>query len=165
MASPDSFPGGKRGWTALLLRRYPFTQMGIDDHEVLLRRGKRPTTDAMLGEWRLDALYHSNRPAPVARLTVERRTGRSPQLHCDTGISRPGLILPKFVSDHFQSERWSALQPEMRAVDGQYVVGKWTTRLTGLYPKLLLTGSAGLFHREPGRGQRFSLFYLLTRLA
>ena len=47
---------GKRGWTALLLRRYPFTYMGIDDHEVLFGRGTQPTNDDLLGAWRLDAL-------------------------------------------------------------------------------------------------------------
>ncbi len=159
-------PDGKRGWTALLLRRYPFAQMGIDDHEKLVTRGTKPTTKDLLGTWQLDALYHSNRPAPIARIVFERARNRSLQVHCDTSISRPGLILPTFVSDHFQTEQLPALQQELRAVDSQYLVGKWTTSLRGLYAKFMLAGSSGLFHREPGRGRaRFALSYLLTRLS
>ena len=109
------FPDGQRGWTALLLRRYPFAQMGIDDHDLLC--------------WQ-------------------------------------GLLLPKFVSEHFQTERFPTLQSELRTVDRHYLVGKWTTDIRGPYAKFLLAGSPGLFHREkgPGRAPRFALYYLLTRM-
>jgi hypothetical protein len=70
------------------------------------------------------------------------------------------------VSEHFQTERIPALQSEMRTVDRDYVVGKWTTEIGGAYAKLLLAGSPGLFHPEEGTGgaRRFTLYYLLTRM-
>jgi hypothetical protein len=160
------FPDGKRGWTALLLRRYPFAYMGIDDHEVLFGRGAAPSDDDLLGAWRVDALYYANEPAPMARILVDRAGDHSLQVHCDTSISRPGLLLSTLVSDHFQTAQLPALQQEMRIVDRQYLVGKWTTDLRGASAKFLLAGSPGLFHSEkgPGRASRLVLYYLLTRL-
>jgi hypothetical protein len=160
------FPDGKRGWTALLLRRYPFAQMGIDDHDLLFRGRSAPADDVLLGAWRLDALYYSNQPAQIARLRFDRSAKGSLQVECDTSTSRQGLLLPKFVSEHFQTDRLKTLRKELRTVDGDYVVGKWTTDIRGAYAKFLLAGSPGLFHPEKsgGRARRFSLYYLLTRL-
>jgi hypothetical protein len=160
------FPDGVRGWTALLLRRYPFAYMGIDDQEVLFGRGAPPADADLVGSWRLDALYYSNEPAPMARVLFDRAADRSLQIHCDTSVSRPGPLLPAFVSDHFQTAQLPVLQQEMRIVDRQYLVGKWTTDLRGVSAKLVLAASPGLLHREKeaGGAVRFALYYLLTRL-
>jgi hypothetical protein len=160
------FPDGKRGWTALLLRRYPFAQMGIDDHALLFSGGSAPTEEDLLGTWRLDALYYSNQPVQIARLRVDRSASGQLQLDCDTSQTRQGLLLPKFVSEHFQTEALPTLQSELRTVDRDYVVGKWTTDIKGPYAKLLLASSPGLFHREKGAGRapRYALYYLLTRM-
>ena len=163
------FPDGKRGWTAMLLRRYPFAQMGIDDHEVLFDQGAQPTDDDLLGAWRVDALYHSNQPAPIARLVFDPAGDGTLQVHCDTSISRPGLLLPAFVSDHFQTAQLPALRIGIRLIGRPRVVsmlGKLTADIRGPYAKFLLAGSPGLFHKEkgPGRATRFALYYLLTRL-
>jgi hypothetical protein len=160
------FPGGKRGWTALLLRRYPFAQMGIDDHDLLFRSGSNPTDENLLGTWRLDALYHANRPVEIARLRIDSSASGQLEIDCDTSDSGQGLLLPKFVSEHFQTEHLRALQSELRTVDHEYLVGKWTTDIRGPYAKFLLAGSPGLFHPEKGAGRarRFALYYLLTRM-
>jgi len=160
------FPDGKRGWTALLLRRYPFAQMGIDDHDLLFAGGSTPTDEDLLGTWRLDALYYSNQPVEIARIRFHRSADGRLQVDCDTTNSAQGHLLPKFVSEHFQTEHVPTLQPELRAVDRHYLVGKWTTDIRGPYAKFLLAGSPGLFHPEKGAGRarRFALYYLLTRM-
>jgi len=160
------FPDGQRGWTALLLRRYPFAQMGIDDHDLLFAGVSPPTEEDLLGTWRLDALYYSNQPVRIARIRFDRSANGQLQIDCDTSSSWQGLLLPKFVSEHFQTERFPTLQSELRTVDRHYLVGKWTTDIRGPYAKFLLAGSPGLFHREkgPGRAPRFALYYLLTRM-
>jgi hypothetical protein len=160
------FPDGKRGWTAMLLRRYPFSQMGIDDYD-LFAAGSPPTDIDLVGTWRLDALYYSNQPVHIAQLRFDRAADGQLHIDCDTSNGRHGLLLPKFVSEHFQTGALPALRKEMRAVDAQYVVGKWTTDIRGPYAKFLLAGAPGLFHREKGTGRtpRFSLYYLLTRIA
>jgi len=160
------FPDGKRGWTAMLLRRYPFAQMGIDDHDLLFAGKPTPGEDALLGTWRLDALYYSNQPVQIAQVRFDRAADGRLQIDCDTSDSSRGLLLPKFVAEHFQTEQLPAVQSELRVVDGQYMVGKWTTDIRGAYAKFLLAGSPGLFHPEKGTGRtrRFALYYLLTRL-
>jgi hypothetical protein len=160
------FPDGKRGWTATLLRRYPFAQMGIDDHDLLFAGGSAPKEDDLVGTWRLDALYYSNQPVRIAVIRFERSANGQLQINCDTSSSSQGFLLPKLVSEHFQTKNLSKLRKELRTVDRQYTVGKWTTDLTGAYAKFLLAGSPGLFHPEKGagRGRRFALYYLLTRM-
>ena len=160
------FPDGKRGWTALLLRRYPFAQMGIDDHDLLFAGGSTPTEEDLLGTWRLDALYYSNQPVRIAQIRFDRSANGKLQIDCDTSSSSRGFLLPKFVSEHFQTEHLPTLRSELRTVDRQYLVGKWTTDLRGAYAKFLLAGSPGLFHPEKGAGRarRFALYYLLTRI-
>jgi hypothetical protein len=161
------FPDGKRGWTGILLRRYPFAQMGIDDHDLLFGRGSTPEEKDLLGTWRVDALYYSNQPVEIGRLRFDRSPTGKLQLVCDASGSEQGLLLPKFVAEHFQDGRIPALRKELRTVDGQYLVGKWTTDIRGPYAKFLLAGSPGLFHPEKrkGRATRFTLYYLLTRTA
>ena len=160
------FPDGIRGWTATLLRRYPFAQMGIDDHDLLFDEGSVPKEDDLLGTWRLDVLYYSNQPVRIAALRFDRSAKGALQINCDTSSISHGFLLPKVVSEHFQTENLSKLRKELRTVDRQYLVGKWTTGLTGAYAKFLLAGSPGLFHPEQGagHGRRFSLYYLLTRM-
>jgi hypothetical protein len=161
------FPDGKRGWTAMLLRRYPFAQMGIDDHALLFGRGSAPEDKDVLGTWRLDALYHSNQPVEIGRVRFDRSPKGKLQVTCDATGSDQGLLLPKFVAEHFQTGRIPTLRKELRTVDDQYLVGKWTTDIRGPYAKFLLAGSPGLFHPEKRRGRptRFTLYYLLTRVA
>ena len=159
------FPNGKRGWTALLLRRYPFAQMGIDDHTLLYARGSTPAEKDLVGSWSLEALYHSNQPVGIGRVRFDRSPNGKLQVDCDPSGSQQGLLLPKFVGEHFQTGRIPTLRKELRTVDDQYLVGKWTTDIRGPYAKFLLAGSPGLFHPEKrtGRATRFTLYYLLTR--
>jgi hypothetical protein len=159
------FPDGRRGWTALLLRRFPFAYMGIDDHDLLFAGRSTPTEEDLLGTWRLDALYYSNQPVQIARIRFDRSANGQLHIDCDTSSSAREPLLPKFVSDHFQTERIPTLRSELRTVDRHYMVGKWTTDIRGAYAKFLLAGSPGLFHPEQGTDSaRFALYYLLTRM-
>jgi hypothetical protein len=162
------YPDGKRGWTALLLRRYPFAYMGIDDNDLLFAGGSTPAEEDLLGAWRLDALYYSNQPVRVARIQFNRAANSPLQTECDTSNSWQGLglLLPKFLSEHFETSPGPALQSELRSVDRDYMVGKWTTEIRGPYAKFLIAGSPGLFHREKGTGRtpRYAFYYLLTRM-
>lgn len=159
------FPDGLRGWSALLLRQYPFSRMGIDDHQSLSASGSIPSEGDLVGTWRLDALFYANKPVQIAELRFDRNTNGQLQLDCDTSKGSQQFVLPKFVSEHFQTEHIPELIQELRSVDRQYLVGKWTTDIKGAYARFLLAGSPGLFHAEKGAGRtrRFALYYLLTR--
>lgn len=161
------FPDGKRGLTAPLIRRFTFRQMGTKDHTLLFAGGSIPTEDDMLGAWRLDAIATSNQATAVARVQFARTADGRLQSVCDTSAHSHNLLLPAFVSEHFQGDGFALLQTEIRKVDADYTVGRWTTDIRGPYAKMLLAGSPGLFYVEKPKGgpRRFSLYYVLTRVS
>jgi hypothetical protein len=158
------FPEGKRGWTALLLRRYPFAQTGIDDHALLFAGGPAPTDDVLAGTWRLDALYHANRPLHVGTVRFDRPADRRLRVAWEPVDNVQAPLLPKFAADYFQTEHLPDLRQQLRLVDERYLVGRWTMKLRGPSEKVLRAGSPGLFHREKGSRAGYVLYYLLTRI-
>jgi hypothetical protein len=121
----------------------------------------------MIGTWRMDAIATSNQPTAVARIQVDRAAGGGLRSVCDTTAARHNLLMPAFFSEHFEGDAFTALRKELRKVDRECMVGRWTTGIRGPYAKMLLAGSAGLFHVEKSRtGRRqFSLYYVLTRVS
>lgn len=160
------FPEGRRGLTAPLMRRFTFAEMGTTDHTVLLAGGSTPADDDLLGAWQLEAIATSNHLTRVARLQVSRTAGGDLHAVCDTSATGQDLLLPHFVSEHFQGDAFAALRDELRKVDDEYLVGRWTTDIRGLYAKLLRAGSPGLFHVEKleRMPRRFSMSYVLRRV-
>src|SRR5688572_19479164 len=59
------FPGGKRGFTGALMRRYSFAELGERDHEQLVKKGKRLTAGATNGLWRGEVVGTPHPPTPV----------------------------------------------------------------------------------------------------
>jgi hypothetical protein len=161
------FPEGRRGFSAPLMRRFPFAQMGTVDHSHLFDAGAPPTEDDLLGTWHLEAVATSNRPTSLAEVTFARSPEgrlRSASRSTPNGSS---LLLPRFVSEHFEGEALATFQTELRQVDRTYMVGRWTTTITGPYAKMLITGAPGLFHvqKAKGRPRQFGFYYVLTRSA
>lgn len=160
------YPDGRRGWTAPLMRRFTFAQMGTRDHGLLFAGGSRPSEEDLLGPWRLEAIATSDQLVDMARLQVERGAGgrlRSVVDASATGHDRP---LPPFVADHFQKNACPTLLRETRRVDHEYLLGRWTTGITGPFARLQLAGAPGLFHAEKGTSgpRRFTLYYALRKL-
>jgi hypothetical protein len=159
------FPDGRRGWTAPLMRRFSFAQMGTADHTMLVAGGSIPTEADLLGAWQLDAIATSNQLTGVARLQFDRSAGSHLKSVCDTSATGQDLLVPHFVTEHFQGDAFPTLQNEIRNIDGDYLLGRWTTDISGPYAKLLLGGSQGLFHVEKLKGapRRFTMYYVLRR--
>jgi hypothetical protein len=159
-----AYPRGRRGWTALLLRRYPFAEMGIDDYGPLAAGGRCPADEQLLGSWRCDALYHANRPLPIAGIRFSSDAG-GVEIDCEASDAFHRLLLHQLLAGHFDSAHVDAVRAELRRVDDRCMVGKWITDLRGAHAKLLLAAAPGLFQRESGAGvgRRFALYYTLTR--
>jgi hypothetical protein len=156
------FPDGKRGFTGLLMRRYGYGQMGVADHVLLSGMGSAPTSGALEGTWKIDAIATSNHATPIGTLSCSA-SGGDVTAEC-RAVENPSILVPEFVLDHFNGNA-SAFLPELRSIDDQTMVGKWTTDIKGVYARLLLGGSRGLFHAERGKGvgRKFSMYYVLTR--
>ena len=86
-------------------------------------------------------------------MRFDRAANGELQVLCDTSHSGQRLLLPKFVADHFRTEHLPAVRSELRTVDRDYIVGKWTIDLRGPSATFLLAGAPGLFHRA-GPGPR-----------
>jgi len=147
------------------MRRFSFAQMGTADHTLLFAGGSIPTEEDLLGGWQLAAIATSNQLTGVARLQFDRTAGSHLTSVCDTSATGQDLLLPHFVTEHFQGDAFPTLQNEIRNIDGEYFLGRWTTDISGPYAKLLLAGSPGLFHIEKLKGapRRFTMFYVLRR--
>ena len=155
------FPEGTRGFTSILMRRYGFAQLGVRDHQELVRLGSRPAADALVGEWRLDAITTSDHATPVATVSVSRDAAGKAHVSCEP-VATPAVLVPSFVVDHFTADRLAPLERELRRLDAGTMVGTWHAELSPLYARFV-SASPGLFHRDRERGsRRYTLRYLLT---
>jgi hypothetical protein len=75
------------------------------------------------------------------------------------------VVLPPFVVEHFTREDAGSLASDLRLLDEQTVLGRWTTGIRGPYARLLVSGSLGVFHTErtKGIGRRFTMHYFLSK--
>ena len=155
------FPEGRRGFTGVLMRRYSFAQLGTRDHQHLFLKGDRVVPGELNGTWRLSVITTANHATPIAEVTFARGASGTTAVRCDA-VSKPELLVPSFVFDHFAASDASALERELRRIDGQTIVGRWAADIAPLYARFLST-SPGLFHRETERGKRrHILTYTLT---
>ncbi|MDE3168356.1 MAG: hypothetical protein KGN36_21320, partial [Acidobacteriota bacterium] len=74
-----------------------------------------------------------------------------------------GLVLPKFLADHFQLNDFTPFHDEIRKIGPDLMAGKYVTSLPPAVSAMLGGRSLGLFHAEPGGA--FGMYYLLTRAA
>ena len=152
------FPEGKRGFNGVLMRRYSFAELGARDHQILFQQGARVASDSLKGSWRLSVIATSNHATPVGEVTFARSGGKT-TVRCEP-VHKSDVLIPSFVVDHFNSDA-APLEKELRSVDAQMMIGRWTADIGPLYARFLK--SPGLFHRETERGKkRFILRYVLT---
>jgi len=155
------FPEGTRGFTSILMRRYSFPQLGVRDHQELVRLGSRPIKDSLTGTWRLDAITTSDHATPVATVSFARDANGTARVSCQPA-AEPAVLVPSFVVDHFATDRVASLERELRMLDARTMVGTWRSELSPLYARFM-SAAPGLFHRDRERGnRRYTLRYMLT---
>jgi hypothetical protein len=156
------FPEGKRGLTGLLMRGYSFAELGERDHEQLVRKGKRPSKDALTGVWKLDVVNTSNHATPVARISFVAKSGGKVGTQCEP-VDHPEVMVPAFVIEHFSADDSTKLERELRQIDDQTMVGTWHPEISGLYAKFV-SATPGLFRRDADKASnRYTMRYMLTR--
>ena len=146
------FPEGKRGFTSVLMRRYAFEQLGQRDHQHLFQRGARMAPGELKGTWRLSVVTTADHATAIGDVVFARSRDGKTSARCEA-VSRPEVLLPSFVLDHFSASDAAALEKELRRVDATTIVGRWSPDVGPLYAKFL-TAAPGLFHREMERGTR-----------
>lgn len=146
------YPEGKRGFTAVLMRRYAFEQLGARDHQYMFQKGARISSGELKGTWRLSVVTTADHATPIGDVTFARGADGKTSARC-TAVSNPEVLVPSFVLDHFSVSDAASLEKELRRVDGRTIVGRWSADVGPLYAKFL-TAAPGLFHREMERGKR-----------
>ena len=155
------FPGGKRGFTGVLMRRYSFEQLGVRDHDQLFLKGDRGKPGELKGTWRLSGISTSNHATPIGELTFARGADGKTVVRCEAA-SKPEITIPSLVLDHFTASDAAGLERELRRVDARTIVGRWAADISPLYARFI-SASPGLFHRETeGSKRRHILRYVLS---
>ncbi|MBS1853726.1 MAG: GMC family oxidoreductase [Acidobacteria bacterium] len=155
------YPNGAHLITFAMSRLYGFDSMTVDDHEVLFNAGAAPAPAELDGAWRMDAISNANEAAGIAYLGFTNKPdGRFEARYQLMGLIE-GLVLPKFLADHFQLNDFTPFHDEIRKVSADLMVGKYVTQIPAPVSALLGGRSLGLFHAEPDG--KFGMYYLLTR--
>jgi hypothetical protein len=154
------FPDGQRGFSATLMRRYSFAELGERDHEQLVRKGKRPGKDVLKGRWRVDAVTTSDHATPIAYLSFAQKGGKVTVR--SEPVDHPDVLVPAFVVEHFSADDSATLERELRWIDEQTMVGTWKAEISALYARFV-AATPGLFRRGDKGSGRYTLRYMLTR--
>jgi cholesterol oxidase len=161
------YPNGIRGYTAPIVRRYGFGQMSVLDHQKLYAAGSVPAAQDLEGLWRMDAIANANHAAGIAWLRFESKPDGRLEVRSQFLNGVEGLIMPNFLTDHFQLHNFTPFHDEIRKVDGDLLVGRHVTELPTGLSRLVPAGTLGLLQAEPaaeGR-TRLGFYYQLTRAA
>jgi cholesterol oxidase len=157
------YPNGARVLTFPMSRLYSFDQMTVDDHNALYAAAAAPDAADVNGVWRMDVISNANHASGIAYLQFSNLPdGRFEARYQLMGLFE-GLIVPSFLTDHFQLNDFTPFHDEIRKVTTDFMVGKYVTTLPGATAELVANSTLGLFHTEAG-GQ-FGFYYMLTRAA
>jgi cholesterol oxidase len=161
------YPNGIRGFTAPLLRSYGFEHMSALDHQRLYEKGSAPTPQDVEGTWRMDAVANANHASGVAWLRFDSKPDGRMEVRYQLLNAIEGLVMPSFLTDHFQLHDFTPFHDEIRKLDKDLLIGKYVTELPSGLSTLMPSGSLGLLHAEPAsQGRtRLAFYYLLTRAA
>ena len=155
------YPHGIRVFTFPMSRRYAFEQMTVDDHAGLFAGGSAPAPDDLNGLWRMDAISNANHASGVAYLQFSNKPdGRLEARYQLMGLME-GLVVPKFLQDHFQLTDFTPFHDEIHKVSADFLVGNYVAPLPSALSPVFGNSSLGLLHTEAGGSLGF--YYMLTR--
>lgn len=157
------YPNGTRLFTFPMARRYGLAQMTVDDHAALYAAGAAPTAADLDGVWRMDAISNANQAAGIAYLQFSSKPDGRFDAHYQLMGLMEGLVVPKFLQDHFQLSDFTPFHDEIRKVAPDLLVGKYMAPLPAGLAPVFGNSSLGLLHTEAG-GQ-VGFYYMLTRAA
>jgi len=155
------YPKGIRQFTFPMTRKHSFGQMTVDDHQALYAEGSVPTPQDLQGVWRMDVISNANHAGGVAYLSSDSKPdGQFTSSYLLMGLME-GLVLPKFLQDHFQLNDFTPFHDEIRKVTSDFLVGKYITAVPSAVSSTLANLSLGIFHSDASGN--FGFYYMLSR--
>ena len=160
-----SYPNGVRMFTFPMTRVYGLSNMTVADHDLLYQRSPAPTAQQLNGLWEMQVIANASDTGVVAYLKFDLKPdGRLEARYRFLGLIE-GLVEPVLGHDHFQLNDFTSFHDEIRYVDKEFLVGRYTTASPPGLSDLFGPNSLGLFHLEKSSGgtDQFSFLYTLTR--
>jgi cholesterol oxidase len=160
-----TFPRGKRLFTFPMTRVYGLDNMTVNDHQALYQSSPAPTKEQLAGLWEMHAVANARNTGTVAYLKFDLKPGgRLEARYRFLGLLE-GMVEPVFAQDHFQMNDFTPFHDEIRYVDKDFLVGKYTTASPPGLWDLFGPNSLGLLQQEASIGgtPQFSFYYTLTR--
>jgi hypothetical protein len=159
------YPNGMRMFTFPMTRVYGLDNMTASDHNLLYQRSPAPTAQQLSGLWEMHTVANANDTGAVAYLKFDvKPDGRIEARYRFLGLIE-GLVEPVLGQDHFQLNDFTPFHDEIRYVDQDFMVGKYTTASPPGLANLFGPDSLGVFHLETSSGgtPQFSFYYTLFR--
>lgn len=159
------FPRGLRLFTFPMTRVYGLDNMTVADHQSIYRSASVPTKEQLDGLWEMRLVANANNTGTVAYLKFDLKPdGRLEARYQFLGLLE-GMAEPVFGQDHFQLNDFTPFHDEIRFVNRDLLIGKYTTISPPGLMHLFGPNSLGIFHQETSAGgtPQFSFFYSLTR--
>ncbi len=155
------YPKGTEMFTFCMVREYTFDDMNVDDHRELFDSAKTPKPDLIEGVWDMAAVSNSNHRTGAARLEFDVKPDGRIEARYQFMSLIQGQSRTELKEDELRMYDFTPLHDEIRAIDEDYMIGKWCTARREMFGPL----SAGLLQFEPtADGQtRFCFYYTLKR--
>jgi hypothetical protein len=159
------FPKGRRLFTFPMTRVYGLDNLTVDDHHALYQSGSAPSKEQLAGLWEMRAVANARDTGVVACLKFDLKPGGRLEARYRFMGLLEGMVEPVFAPDHFQMNDFTPFHDEIRFVDNNFMVGKYTSASPPGLWQLFGPGSLGLFHQETSTGgtPQFSFYYTLRR--
>jgi len=148
-----------------MTRIYGLDNMTASDHNQLYQRSPAPTAPQLAGLWEMHTVANANDTGAVAYLKFDvKPDGRLEARYRFLGLNR-GLVEPVSRSGSLPAHDFTPFHDEIRYVDQNFMVGKYTTASPPGLSNLFGPESLGLFHLEKASGgtPQFSFYYTAVR--
>lgn len=157
-----AFPRGKRLFTFSMSRLYGLNEMTAADHQALYQHAPAPAKEQLAGLWEMRAVSNGRDTGVMAYLKFDLKPdGRLEARYRFLGLIE-GMVEPVFFQDHFRMNDFTPFHDEIRFVDRDFLVGKYTAAAPpGLFG-VFGPGSLGLLRQEAGTGGRPQVSFLYT---
>ena len=159
------FPHGVRLFTFPMTHTYGLDNMTVKDHEAIYSQAAVPTKDQLNGLWEMKMISNAYNTGTVAYLRFDHKPDDRLEARYQFLGLVEGMSEPVFGQDHFQLNDFTPFHDEIRVVNDDLMIGKYTTKVPPGLAHLFGPNSLGLFHQEtaPDGSPRFSFFYSLLR--
>jgi hypothetical protein len=160
-----NFPNGVRLFTFPMTRVYGIDDITVADHQQLYGQAPAPTKEQLEGLWEMHLVSNALNTGTVAYLHFDHKPdGRLEARYQLLGLLE-GMSEPIFGQDHFQMNDFTPFHDEIRVVNPDLMVGKYTTQSPPGLMQLFGPGSLGVIQLENGDSgiPRFSFYYTLRR--